>query len=77
MLLGAKHAPYVFDFKSVLKAHKLRPVNYSLFKLKKIRSGLADAVTYLTLFLFSFLEVLVEFIIIISPVLSISLSLAS
>ena len=52
MSSGAKYAPYVFDFKSVLKAHKLRPVHYSLFKLKKIRSGLADAVTYLTLFLF-------------------------
>ena len=85
MSSGAKYAPYVFDFKSVLKAHKCRPVHYSLFKLKKIRSGLADAVTYLTLFLFFFLEVLVELktdwnwliIIIISPVLSISLSLAS
>ena len=54
MSSGAKYAPYVFDFKSVLKAHKLRPVHYSLFKLKKIRSGLADAVTYLTLFLFFF-----------------------
>ena len=59
MSSGAKNAPYAFDFKSVLKAHKVRPVHYSLVKLKKTRSGLADAVTYLTLILF-LLEVLVE-----------------
>ena len=45
MSSGAENEPYVFDWKSVVKANKLRPVHYSLAKLKKIRSGLAEAVT--------------------------------
>ena len=45
MSSGAEYEPYVFDWKSVMKANKLRPVHYSLAKLKKIRSGLAEAVT--------------------------------